>query len=306
MTQPPGGQQPPPPPQGQPYNPQQPYSQPGHYGENQPAQYGENQPGQYGENRPGQYGESQPGQYGESQPGGYGQGQPGPAQSQYGQNQYAQNQYAQNQYGQQNYGAPAGTTASSTGRFNVTAGVLAGIAAVLGILSLFVLGWYRDNYNSVSGGGNASSGSKFSKIHDALQSAQNQIDSNPSAGKYVHFGLAPTYFSWLGYVLIIAAVILAFIAAAPLGGAVVLVKFVAAIVALAGLGATFWAIDLISFDAALRGQLGNDAPSGYGDWLKHTSFGAWAMMLAFLLCFIAALLPPKRKTVVTTATGGRY
>jgi hypothetical protein len=229
-------------------------------------------------------------------------GQPGPAQSQYG-----QNQYAQNQYGQQNYGAaPAGTTAESKGRFNVVAGVLAGIAAILGILSLFVLGWYRDNYNSVSGGSSASSGSKFSKIHDALQTAQNQIDAQPSAGKYIHFGLAPTYFSWLGYVLIIAAVVLAFIAAAPLGGAVVVVKFVAAIVALAGLGATFWAIDLISFDAALRSRLGNDAPSGYGDWLKHTSFGAWAMMLAFLLCFIAALLPPKRKTVVTTTPGGRY
>jgi hypothetical protein len=275
MTQPPGGQQPPPPPQGQPYSPQQPYPQSG-----QSGQYGENS--QYAEN----------GQY----------GQPGPAQSQYG-----QNQYAQNQYGQQNYGAaPAGTTAESKGRFNVVAGVLAGIAAILGILSLFVLGWYRDNYNSVSGGSSASSGSKFSKIHDALQTAQNQIDAQPSAGKYIHFGLAPTYFSWLGYVLIIAAVVLAFIAAAPLGGAVVVVKFVAAIVALAGLGATFWAIDLISFDAALRSRLGNDAPSGYGDWLKHTSFGAWAMMLAFLLCFIAALLPPKRKTVVTTTPGGRY
>jgi hypothetical protein len=87
----------------------------------------------------------------------------------------------------------------------------------------------------------------------------------------------------------------------------VLVKFLAAIVALAGLGATFWAIDLINFDAPLRQRVGNDAPGGYVDWLKHTSFGAWAMMLAFLLCFIAALLPPKRKTVVTSDSGSaRY
>jgi len=41
------------------------------------------------------------------------------------------------------------------------AGVLAGIAAILGVLSLFVFGWYRDNYSSVSGGNNASSSSKF-------------------------------------------------------------------------------------------------------------------------------------------------
>lgn len=276
MTQPPG-QQPPPPPQGQPYNPQQ-----------SDSQSGSPQSGQYG------------------------QGQSGPAQ-QYGQNQYAQNQYGQsepeqNQYGQQSYGAaPTSTTASSKGRFNVVAGVFAGIAAILGVLSLFVFGWYRDNYNSVSGGGSSSSGSKFSKIHDALDAAQNQVDANPSVGKYIHFGLSPTYFGWLGYVLIIAAVVLAFIAAAPLGGSVVAVKFVAAIVALAGLGATFWAIDLISFDATLRNQLSDNPPGGYFDWLKHTSFGAWSMMLAFVLCFIAALLPPKHKTVVTTTPGSeRY
>jgi hypothetical protein len=209
------------------------------------------------------------------------------------------------------YGPPTGatatapTTATTRGRFNVAAGVLAAIAAVLGVLSLFVFGWYRDNFGSISGGSNTSSQSKFSKIHDALTAAQHEIDSQPQVGKFIHLGISPTYFGWLGYVLIIAAVVLAFVAAAPLGGGVVLVKFLAALVSLAGLGLTFWAIDLINFDAQLRSSIG-DTPSGYGDWIKHTSFGAWAMMLAFLLCFIAALLPPKRKAVVTAAEPGRY
>lgn len=200
-------------------------------------------------------------------------------------------------YGQGYPQQPPATTATTVGRFNVTVAVLAAIAAVLGILALFVFGWYRDNFKSVSGG--SSSDSKFSKIHDALHQTQNQIDSNPSVGKYIHLGISPTYFGWLGYVLIAAAVILTFISAASLGGAVVAVKAFSALVAAAGLALTFWAIDLIKFDSQIAKNLGSDAPTGYGDWLKHTSFGAWAMMLAFLLCLIGSLLPPKRRTVVT-------
>jgi hypothetical protein len=188
-------------------------------------------------------------------------------------------------------------TATTKGRFNVTVAVLAAIAAVLGVLALFVLGWYRDNFQSVSGG--SSSNSKFSKIHDALNSAQHSIDSNPSVGKYIHFGVSPTYFGWLAYVLIVGAVVLTFISAAPLGGAVVVVKAFSALVAAVGLGLTFWAIDLINFDSQIAKNLGSGAPSGYGDWIKHTSFGAWAMMLAFLLCLIGSLLPPKHKAIVT-------
>jgi hypothetical protein len=63
-----------------------------------------------------------------------------------------------------------------------------------------------------------------------------------------------------------------------------------------------WAIDLFSLDAAAQSQTTGSTPNGYGDWIKHTSFGAWAMGLAFLLCLISALLPPKRRAVVTNAT----
>jgi hypothetical protein len=270
MTQP-YGQQPQEPGQGQPSNPQQPYS----------AQHGQPAPG--------------------SGSSGYSQGQPGYGQQNYG----PPNQGPPNQgYGGQGY-PPA--TATTKGRPNIGALILAVIAAILGVLSLFVLGWYRDNYSSVSGGSGTSSSSKFSKIHDVLTSAQHQIDSNPTAGKYIHLGISPTYFGWLGYVLIAAAVVLAVISALPTGAAVMLFKILTALVALAGIGLTLWAIDLISFDAALRSQIGSDAPGGYGDWIKHTSFGAWAMGLAFLLCLIAALIPPKRVAVVTSpAESGRY
>ncbi len=67
---------------------------------------------------------------------------------------------------------------------------------------------------------------------------------------------------------------------------------------LAGIGLTLWAIDLFSLDAAAQSQVSGNTPKGYGDWIKHTSFGAWAMGAAFLLCLIAALIPPKRVAVV--------
>jgi hypothetical protein len=265
MTQP-YGQQPQEPGQGQPSNPQQPYS----------AQHGQPAPG--------------------SGSPGYGQGQPG-----YGQQSYGPPNQG---YGAQGY-PPA--TATTKGRPNIGALILAVIAAVLGVLALFVLGWYRDNYGSVSGGGGTSSSSKFSKIHDVLNQLQNEIDSHPGAGKLIHLGISPIYFGWLGYILIIAAVVLALISALPTGGAVMLFKILTAIVSLAGIGLTLWAINLFSLDAAAQSQVSGGTPTGYGDWIKHTSFGAWAMGLAFLLCLIAALIPPKRVAVVTSPTeSGRY
>lgn len=297
----------------------QPYGQqPQQPGEGQPSNNPQQQPSTY---PPGQSGrpdyQSQHGQppeqgqpeYGQQAPPGYGQNQPGygqPNQPGYGQPNRPPEQRPG--YGQQNYapeGYPRGAAATTKGRPNVVGLVLAVIAAVLGILSLFVLGWYRNDYGSVSGGASSSSGSKFSKIHDALTSAQNQVDANPAIGKYLHFGISPTYFGWLGYLLIAAAVVLAIIACLPTGGLVMLFKVLTAIVSLAGIGLTLWAIDLISFDPALRSRLGSNAPSGYGDWLKHTSFGAWAMGLAFLLCLIVALIPPKKIAVLTDASG-RY
>ena len=167
MTQPygSGSQQPP---EGQPYNPQ---SNPPSYSQ---SQSGPQQQSPQGSDNP---------QYGQPR-----QGQP------YGQQNYPP---------QQNYSdtPPATSTATTKGRPNVGALVLAAIAAVLGVLSLFLLGWYRKDYSSVSGGNTASSNSKFSDVHDAVSKLQHLIDSNPRAGRFISFGVAPTYFSWLAYLL---------------------------------------------------------------------------------------------------------
>jgi hypothetical protein len=265
MTQPygSGSQQPP---EGQPYNPQ-----------SNPPSYSQSQSGPQQQSPQGSYNPQQQGQPQQGQP--------------YGQQNYPP---------QQNYSntPPATSTATTKGRPNVGALVLAAIAAVLGVLSLFLLDWYRKDYSSVNGGNTASSNSKFSDVHDAVSKLQHLIDSTPNAKGFISFGVAPIYFSWLAYLLIAAAVVLAIIAALPTGGAVMLFKVLTAIVALAGIGLTLWAIDLFSLAPAAQAQTTGNVPNGYGDWIKHTSFGAWAMGVAFLLCLIAALIPPKRVAVV--------
>jgi len=273
MTQPygPGSEQPP---QGQPYNPQSnPQS-------NQPSYNPQQNPPP--QNAPSQNPQQGPG---------------------YGQQNYPPQQQG---YSGNTGSTPVATTATTKGRPNIAGLVLAAIAAVLGILSLFVFGWYRKDYSSVSGGANSSSNSKFHNVHDALTKLQHLIDSNPTAGKFISLGVAPVYFSWLGYLLIVAAVVLAIISALPTGGAVMLFKVLTAIVSLAGIGLTLWAIDLFSLSPAAQAQTTGNTPNGYGDWIKHTSFGAWAMGLAFLLCLIAALIPPKRVAVVQNVGQGRY
>ena len=254
------------------------------YGQ-QPQQPEEGRPSTNPQEQPSSYPQQQPSDYPQQQSG-YESGQPGG-------------------YGQQNYppqAYPGEVAATTKNRFSVATAVLAAIAAILGILSLFVLGWYR-KFGSL-GGGSTGSKTKFSKLHDAVNTLQDAIDQNPTAGKFVSLGISPSYFSWLGYVLIIAAVVLTFITAAPLGGASVAVKFVSALVALAGLGLTLWALDFAHFTGAVANQIGT-TPNSFGDWLKHSSWGAWAMLLAFLLCLVGSLIPPKKVAVITDPAG-RY
>lgn len=161
--------------------------------------------------------------------------------------------------------APAPEYREPVSRFNPATAVLAAIAAVLGVLALTAFSWYRDNYSSLAGH-SARNTVKFSDIHDRLRGAPGTTISDP-------------YFSWLGYVLLAASVVLAIACAFGARGAL---RTLTVLVALAGLVLTAWAIRLVD----LR---------GYWDWAKHTSFGAWAMAGAFLLCLVAALVPARRQ-----------
>ena len=73
----------------------------------------------------------------------------------------------------------------SSERADRVVAALGGIAAVLGVLSLFVLDWYRDT-GAVAGGG---SGTTFGDLHRVLDNAK--------GGNGFSFGISPQYFGWL-------------------------------------------------------------------------------------------------------------
>jgi hypothetical protein len=158
------------------------------------------------------------------------------------------------------YGAvPPGRGGSGV---NVTGIVLAVLGAIAGIIAFTATRWFSD----------FPLGGKFPRVHDVLDSA------GPAAA-----GVAKAYFGWLAWVLLAVAVISALLATFPnpLAG---VMRIVGALVALAGIGFTFWGIKLVS------------DRTGYGEYLKH-ALKAPAFYLAvggFLLVAIAALLGPKR------------
>src|SRR4051794_7775688 len=194
----------------------------GNYGPGQPNDPAGQQP-QYGQG--GQYGPPpEGGQYGQPPAGGQ-YGQP-PAGGQYGQQPaYGQpGQPAQGQAGYGGYGPPSGSygAAPAAARPGVVGIVLAVLGAIAGIIAFTATKWYSD----------FGVGSKFGDIHKVLDHADGDAA-----------GVAKAYFGWLAWVLLAVAVIVAVLANLPTpasGG----LRAAGAVVALAGIGFTFWALKL--------------------------------------------------------------
>ena len=201
-----------------------------------------------------QYGQ-QPG-YEQQQPG-YGQ-QPG----QYGQH----GQPAGQPQGRPPYGAPYGAAnaygdpISSGAKFGVVGTTLAGIGAVLLIIAFTAVDWF-----SQFGGD-----SHFGDIHNVLDASPNQANGLPKA-----------YFGWLGWVLLIAVVVLAIAANLPSAASGPL-RVLGAVLAAAAIAITFFAIQL------------TDAPS-YTQVLKHVRVGFYLALAGFLLAGIGALVGPSTR-----------
>ena len=221
-----------------------------------------------------------------------------PPPSQYGAPQY---EAAQPHYGPPpGYPPPPARTSAypvvneSHQGFGVVGGAFVVIGAVLLVLGFTVLNWFRSDYSTFGGGG---TGSHFSGVHHRLDLAQRAFGQVPQFSKYIHLGIAPTYFSWLGWVLLVAAIVLGLAAVAPLGAASAPARILGVVVALAGIGLTLWALDLLRIDGPIAQRLAPDQniPS-YFDYIKHTSFGAWAALAGFLLIAIGALIGPGRTT----------
>ncbi|HZC72319.1 MAG TPA: hypothetical protein VE442_16610 [Jatrophihabitans sp.] len=256
------------PPQPSSDNPQEPWAAPA-------PQYGQPPP-QY-EQPPPQY--EQPPQY----------GQPGQQYGQYGQPlQYGQQpQYGQPpEYGSQpGYPAPSGAHPGQ--RFGIAGAIfiLIGTAAV--VLGFTVLHWFR-NGDKRSFFATIGNDSTFSKISDGYDSLKSSL-ANAQGGRFehdVHTGIGPTYFGWLGWVLLAAAFILAVLAVVPTAMAP-LFRVLGVVVALGAVGLTFWAVYIVRITGQLKALLGTQTPS-YTDFLSHAFLGFWFTAGGFLLIGIGA------------------
>jgi hypothetical protein len=140
---------------------------------------------------------------------------------------------------------------------------LAVIGAVLGVIAFTAVDWFE------------SGPSHFSDVHDAV----NQLDKQGFAT-----GIGKVYFGWLAWVLLAVAVIFAIVAnlPTPASGAM---RTLGALVGLAGIGLTLWAVEFAHGPA-------------YTQFLKHSRIGFYLTLAAFLLTTIGSLIGPARRTRV--------
>ena len=138
---------------------------------------------------------------------------------------------------------------------------LAGVGAILLVISLTALPWFRD-----FGVGSGS----FSDVHTALDRLGSQAA-----------GLADSYFSWLAWLLAIVSVVVAILANLPSPASGPL-RALGAVVAAAAIAISFFAIQLSS-------------TGSYTEYLKHAHIGFYFAIAGFLLVGIGALIGPKRR-----------
>lgn len=160
---------------------------------------------------------------------------------------------------------------------------IAGLAAIvlgalLGMLALTALPWFRSTLGILE------AGTRASQLRQTIGFYQGAPNINDALG----FGISPVYYAWLALVLLLLAAVAA---AATVGvdpRASRLVGLFAATVAGAGFVLTALAIWVVHIDGSRLPAASN--PPGYLDFLGATGVGAWAMGLSFLLIGAGALL----------------
>jgi hypothetical protein len=104
----------------------------------------------------------------------------------------------------------------------------------------------------------------------------------------VSFGASDIYFGWLGWLLFVAAVAAGAVAVSRIGARHWSVRWLAAVIAAFGIGFTFLALNLITFE---KNAANNANAPTYRDFLGHSGLGAWATIAGFALIVIGALVP---------------
>jgi hypothetical protein len=183
---------------------------------------------------------------------------PGQYGSQYGQQPYGYGQQGDRRSAVANaYGAPIGSGA----KFGVVGATFAGVGLVLLIIAFTAVPWFTNSVGTQS---------HFGDLHDL-------VDARSASAT----GVADAYFSWLGWVLVIATVVIAIVATLPSPASGPL-RALGAVLAAAAIALTFFAIQI--FDG-----------TAYSDYIKHASVGFYLAIGGFLLAGIGALCGPSSR-----------
>ncbi|SHG59857.1 hypothetical protein SAMN05443575_2348 [Jatrophihabitans endophyticus] len=158
--------------------------------------------------------------------------------------------------------------------------------ALLGMLSMTVLPWYRSSL-----GGILAHGTTVADVRDSIAGYRRF----PDFASAIDLGLSPAYFGWLAIAVLLVAALVGLVAAGLGGGGrAAAVGATAAALALAGVVLTAVAVEYVRVDAAklahVLGSRVRSTPPAYGDFVAHSGVGAWGMVLAYLLVGAGALL----------------
>jgi hypothetical protein len=156
--------------------------------------------------------------------------------------------------------------------------VVSGVVLVLAAFT--VLDWFRGDIGFPSG-------TTFRGVHQFLTDYEAHVEAAHLSG-YFSFGAAAPYFSWLGWILLIAALCAGTLAVSGVGRSHWWVRWLGAVVCATGVGLTFLALNLI----VAEGNAANNAnlPT-YSGYLSNSAVGAWAAVAGFFAMLVGCLAP---------------
>jgi hypothetical protein len=167
--------------------------------------------------------------------------------------------------------------------------IVTAIGAVLVLVAFIGLKWFRDGSgNPVFQ--NIGSDSKFGNIADSFDEVKRQLADTQNGGlaKYIHFGIADSYFGWLGWALLVVVLVAALLAVTPTASSIGL-RAIGVVLGIGAAALTVWALKIVTVSGPIAAQLGGNAPT-WGDYVKQSGVGAWLAIGGFVLMAIGAAL----------------
>jgi hypothetical protein len=166
--------------------------------------------------------------------------------------------------------------------------VLVGVGTLLVLLALTVLPWFRTSpgfFASFFAGIDGKP--KFIDVHDAIVRFQGVV-TREGISPYVSYGAASVYFSWLGWLLLLAAAGFGGLSVSPVGVRFWTVRWLATVFSVSGIALTLSALSLVSFEG---NPPANAQTPSFGEYLSNASIALWAVVAGYTLILAGSFVP---------------